>query len=523
MMQPKQQVLLRSCTGFLAVIGLLVACGGPDSDLTTEKMSRDAAGGTIATVAHTHETAEESCFICDPTKRDKGRLWCQEHARYEDRCWLCRPAMEDKSRPFCSEHSLYEDECSLCNAGLQKMSAIRLDPERVSGGEEISPELFCNEHSVLEMECGICQPQLASSLNFGESLLVRLPSADSAAKAGIRSEKPARGVNTAGLQVLCEAQYNGNRITRVTPLTDGIVIRVSCDVGDLVHSGEVLAELHTMEAARAKSAYLSSLVDFGIKKETRDREERLLQGSISAKKDFLSAEGEFRMARLAANNARQKLLNLGLNAQEITEIERTEDASAILKIRAPFDGTLIDRDAVTGQFVESKGALFTLADLSTRWLLLSLPADRLTGVRVGLPVEARFNELPGETILGTLVWIDTAVDKRTRLVRARALVSSAVDRIKAGMFGQAKIITRSPRPGLLVPRDAVQHYEQRPYVFVRQDRDLFALRHVNLGDASIDSVEILSGLHPKEAVVTSGFLVMSEFLKSRLGAGCVDD
>jgi cobalt-zinc-cadmium efflux system membrane fusion protein len=346
---------------------------------------------------------------------------------------------------------------------------------------------------------------------------------DSAVKAGILSQQPERSLNTPGPQVLCESQYNGNRITRVTPLADGIVQHVSFDVGDRVLSGDVLAELHSAEAAQAKSAYLSTRVVLEIKKEARTREEKLLHGSISAKKDYLKAESEFRVARLAANNARHKLMNLGLDAEAIAEIERTEDGSASLEIHAPFDGTLIERVAVTGQYVESGTALFTLADLSTRWLILSLPSDRLTEIRVGMPVVARFEELPGEAILGTLVWIDTAVDKRTRLVRARAVVSNGADRVRSGMFGQAKIITHAVRPGLLVPRDAIQHHEQRSYVFVRKDRDLFALRHVTLGDASKSKVEVLSGLHPDEAVVSSGFLVMSEFLKSRLGAGCVHE
>jgi hypothetical protein len=46
---------------------------------------------------------------------------------------------------------------------------------------------------------------------------------------------------------------------------------------------------------------------------------------------------------------------------------------------------------------------------------------------------------------------------------------------------------------------------------------------VTVGTAAANTTEILSGLHPDEAVVASGVLVMSEFLKSRLGAGCVDD
>ena len=483
-----------------------------------------------ATVTHDHDKTGETCFICDPTKRDKGRLWCKEHGSYEDRCWECHPELEDKTRPYCSEHSLYEDECFLCHPELKKKTSTQKTSTSMSAEDNIftasssAPELFCNEHGVPEMACGICQPQLASTLQPGKSLLVRFPSETSADKAGIRTGRPLLRENMPGLQVLCEAQYNNNMLTKITPLANGIVHRVFVDVGDQILAGELLLELHSAEVAAAKSTYLSALVVLDIKKKTKEREKKLVAESISAQKDYLEAEANFRMARLEVNNTRQKLLNLGLSPDAITEIEQTEDASAILKIRAPFQGTLINRTAVTGQAVVSGEALFVLADLSTRWLTLSIPSDRLAEVQVGQYVEARFDELPGETTTGKIVWIDTAVDTRTRLVRARVLATSGVHQVKTGLFGEAKIMTQGTRLNLIVPRDAVQHHEQQPFVFIRQEPDLFALRRVTLGTASEKTVEILKGLKPDDAIVTSAsFMVMSEFLKSRLGAGCVDN
>jgi hypothetical protein len=59
---------------------------------------------------------------------------------------------------------------------------------------------------------------------------------------------------------------------------------------------------------------------------------------------------------------------------------------------------------------------------------------------------------------------------------------------------------------------------------VKDSADLFALRRVNLGNSMDGDVQVLEGLDSKDSVVTDGsFIVMSEFLKSRLGAGCVDD
>jgi len=494
----------------------LAAC----SDSDPETVSRDEhSDGIVSRVAHAHAIDGETCFICDPAKRETGRLWCAEHGRYEDRCELCHPDVLDKDRLYCDEHFLYEDECFLCHPEVKTPStgaATGALPHSTGSA------LFCDEHMVAERECGICQPGLASSLEPGESLLVRMASANSASKAGVRIERPRRSELMPGVEAFCEADFDHNAMARITPLASGIITRVAVDIGDQVKAGEVLAELHSADVAGAKSAYLSALVSRDIREQTLDRERNLARESIGARKDHLQAEADYRVAHLDMKNARHMLLNLGLTFEEIAEIEHSEDASARYALRAPFSGTLIGRAAVAGQAVASGEALFTVADLSRRWLTLSLPADRLHDIRAGQPVAAEFDDLPGEEVRGKLVWVDAAVDPRTRLVRARAVATHGVEQVKAGMFGRARVFTGQTVPGVLVPTEAVQYHEHHPYVFVRQEPDLFALRRVAVGVAGADRTEILAGLHPDEAVVASGFLVMSEFLKSRLGAGCVD-
>ena len=63
-------------------------------------------------------------------------------------------------------------------------------------------------------------------------------------------------------------------------------------------------------------------------------------------------------------------------------------------------------------------------------------------------------------------------------------------------------------------------------MFVKLEDDLYSLRRVALVDGAPagEYVAVIAGLAPDEPVVAEGaFTVMSEFLKSRLGAGCVDD
>ena len=93
------------------------------------------------------------------------------------------------------------------------------------------------------------------------------------------------------------------------------------------------------------------------------------------------------------------------------------------------------------------------------------------------------------------------------------------------MFAQVSASLEAPRETMQVPTDAVQNIDGDPFVFVRTEPDLFALRRVAVGSASTTgNTAILAGLDAEDAIVTGGgFTMRTEFLKSRLGAGCVDD
>ncbi|NBB79794.1 MAG: efflux RND transporter periplasmic adaptor subunit [Verrucomicrobia bacterium] len=541
---------LRGFPGALLCLALfsLIGCGqaGDEQTENTDGQSQgDSAimAGFIG-LHHEHQNPDETCFICDPAKRDQNRLWCKEHGRYEDRCWACHPELEEADRLFCREHALYEDECHLCHPELKGDAAATTDAKdgaetaaacepgdgcgttakaSEQGGNE-SPEggLFCNEHGVYERECGICQPDLAASLKPGESLKVRFISELSAEKAGIVIGSPRAAEVTPSVSVYCQTEYNLNALARITPLVDGIVQRVHKDLGDTVKTGEPLIEIHSSAVADAKSAYLSALVRLDTAEQTFKRQEKLDAEKISAKKDLIEARGAFRSASFEADTARQRLINFGMSEEDVVNVKKNQDTSAGLTLRAPFDGTLVTRHAVVGETVKIGHELYTLADLSEFWLELSIPPNQLDRIAIGQPVEAHFSELRDRSIKGRIIWIDTSVDSKTRMVRARAVVRSSDRQLSVGLYGEAFIAIAERRGGVVVPASAVQRHEGDDFVFVRDSTDLYALRRVELSARRDGQVEVIRGLKPGEPVVTKGsFIAMSEFLKSRLGAGCV--
>ena len=158
------------------------------------------------------------------------------------------------------------------------------------------------------------------------------------------------------------------------------------------------------------------------------------------------------------------------------------------------------------------------------WLDLSIPEDEVSLISVGQTLVATFDAQSGLEVSGRLTWIGSSVDEESRMVKGRAVVPNPDRLMRHGMFGQAHISTGSGSSDLYVPAAAVQHIDGIPFVFAFLADDLFELRRVVLGGRGDAGVAVVSGLDPDdEIVVTHSFTLKSEFLKSRLGAGCVDE
>lgn len=511
----------------VAAAALLSACSKQTEqragDAKPTTVAKDAAGGVKCAA---HNAPKELCFYCNPALREKGRLWCKEHNRYEDRCWECHPEMQDKSRLWCKEHFLYEDECFLCHPELKKESAPTKGQARASADKEEKPapaKLLCKEHGFPEEECGICHPELLTQKQPGQGLKVRLPSAESAAKAGVVVSTPGVDTMSKGIECFAEVTFNQNKLAQITPLVGGIVKSVEVDLGSRVKAGDLLARVTSVAIGEAQSAYLKALAEDRLRDKTVERERNLRTQRISSQKDLEEAEAAHQAAVAAVQQAQQQLMVLGFDEQQIQALTEQKGRPGVLEIRAPFAGEIVERTAVQGAMVEMGKPLFTLADTTALWAMVSIPESQLAKVQVGRKVELTVESLPGETFTGKLTWLSAKVDERTRMARGRVELSNADGKLKAQMFARARILTGNSDRAVIVPQSALQNVSGTTVIFVKSSEDVFEARAVRLGAKRDGRVEIVTGLKAGEPVVVEGsFALKSQFLISRLGAGCVD-
>jgi cobalt-zinc-cadmium efflux system membrane fusion protein len=528
-MKTIQLIQVGPALALISVIAALFSACSKQSETGGQQAPAERPVAKVASsgdVCAAHGAPKELCFICDATLREKARLWCKEHSRYEDRCWLCHPELEDQDRLYCREHSLYEDECFLCHPELLKKEgdasapAAALDrgslPSGVGGG------LMCTEHNVLEAECGICHPDLLVSVD-GRGMKVRLPSAQSAAKAGIVTAKPEVAPMPDGIDSYAELTFNQNRVAQITPLVSGVVKSVAVDLGSRVSEGEVLARITSVAIGEAQGAFLKALAEDRLWAKTLARERNLREQRISSERDLQEAEAAHEAATAAVQQARQQLTVLGFDEQQIRAVAAGEGGQGILEIRAPFAGEIVERSAVYGAMAEPGKPLFTLADTTTLWALVNIPESQLGLVTTGQTVELTSESLPGQVFSGRLTWISAMVDDRSRMVRGRVELENPERRLKAHMFARARIVTNRAEQAIVIPRSALQRLDGRPLVFVKLADDLYDARLVDLGGNDEGRVAVRSGIQPAdEVVVNSGFAMKTQLLISRLGAGCVD-
>ncbi|MCB1232670.1 MAG: efflux RND transporter periplasmic adaptor subunit [Verrucomicrobiae bacterium] len=500
---------------------LFASCGEKDESANADP--KEGSGGVEVHLAAACP-AGEGCFICDASKRDPKRLWCTEHDRYEDRCFICHPELKEAGRLYCTEHGVYEDECYLCHPELKTKG----DSEGPKTSSTAPPAnvLMCNEHGVPEAECAICQPQLAAGLKPGESLKIRVASAEAMSKVGVGVSEPETTTASLAVEAYATVDYNQNQVAKITPLVGGIVREILVVPGQTVAAGEPLGVIHSTDLAESKSRYLSTVAAMKLADLQVARERQLAEKRITAASELESSEANVEVATVDLAAARQRLMNLGLTEQEIEALGSEGRPTSALTLRAPFSGTIVDRNVAAGERVEPGDPIVVLADLSSMWIELSIPVREATKLAPGMMVKAQFAELPETVISGQLVWIATAVDEKTRRIQARALVVDPPASLRKGLYGNAHIQIGEGKSSLAVPTGSIQTIDGIPFVFVQKEPALFAATRVQLapGSPSDHLTAIEGGLAPGDQIVSQGsYILRSEFLKSLLGAGCVDD
>ncbi|MFY9328435.1 MAG: efflux RND transporter periplasmic adaptor subunit [Georgfuchsia sp.] len=303
---------------------------------------------------------------------------------------------------------------------------------------------------------------------------------------------------------------NQDRIVRVAPRVEGRIVRVSANLGDSVHPGQVLAVLDSVVLGEAQSTLLQAQSGQRVAQADYKRAEALNADEIISQRDYLRARAEFEKASAELRSAEDRVRLLGGSIA-------AGRADSTFQLTAPLAGTVVEKKATVGELRSPSDSLFTVADLSKLWIEANLTEDMLAKVRSGAAATVTVAAYPGERFAGRVTYLASLLDKDSRTVSARIEVSNKDGRLKPEMFASATIETGGvKRDSLSVPDTAILLLQGQPTIFVAEHSG-FEARAIEPGDKLSGRTVIKSGLAAGDQVVIAGaYALKARLLKSQI-------
>ncbi|MGH9850995.1 MAG: efflux RND transporter periplasmic adaptor subunit [Blastocatellia bacterium] len=325
---------------------------------------------------------------------------------------------------------------------------------------------------------------------------------------------------TGGLRATGTVQANAYKETPVLPIAGGVAREVNAQLGDRVKRGQKLAVIFSAELADAQADFLRMQAGLEKHHHRYKRTADLAEIGAASRQELEEATADYKTEQAKLSAMRQKLALLGLSAQQMNELERDGQVSALITVESPASGTILSRTVNIGEVVMSGKELFRVADLSTVWVIGQIYEKDFATTRVGTPAAITTPAYPDKKFTGRVSFIDPRVDPQTRTAQVRVEVANPGEMLKLGMFvdvsfGNQPAASSSGQPVAAAPRAALQYIGGKQVVYLATDKaGSFVQREVNAGTEANGLIPVYNGLAAGDRLVTEGsFLLRAESLK----------
>jgi len=291
---------------------------------------------------------------------------------------------------------------------------------------------------------------------------------------------------------------------KISTLTPGRVKQVTLSVGDYIKKGQLLFTLESNEIILLQQEYGETFNQLKSLKANYERQKALSEEQITAQKDFITAESEYRSFLLKAEGlkARLKMINIDpLQVEKGTIVP-------LAPVYSPIHGFVAKQDLVLGQSIEPQATVMELIDPDQFQLNIHVFEKDLKNLVVGQPV-LYYNPDDMERVFkATLSHIGKSIDPDSKTVLCIAQIK-AEDRstLVNRLFVETEIIT-CQREAPAIPSQALIRENNRYYVLSLVDEKgenlIFRKIPVNIGVVLQEYAEVLDeGL--KNILIEGGY------------------
>ena len=303
----------------------------------------------------------------------------------------------------------------------------------------------------------------------------------------------------------------------------GRINEIFFEEGDVVKKGAVLAELDHKDldaslaaaeasVARAKAALAEQEVTINQTESEWQRSQRLWQSRSLSETEYDTAKFSYRAALARKTSLESEIVLSEAQKQQAVQLKEN------MFIRAPFDGTVISKDAEVGESIlpggmgggSGRGSVATIADLEHLEIECDVQEDFISRVSEGQEADIAVDAVQDKKYHGKVRKIIPMGDRARATIKVKVTIEDADALLFPEMSGTVYFLPKeqalevSDEPRMFCAVDAVdQDDEGNQFVWIVDSEKRAQKIDVKTGETRDDQTEVLEGLTGRERVIVN--------------------
>ena len=293
-----------------------------------------------------------------------------------------------------------------------------------------------------------------------------------------------------------------NKMVKIFPMVSGVAQDVHVQLGDVVQKGQTLAILKSAEMANFTKDYVSSAADIRNTRRIMESTQDMYKSGLASQKDLEQAQSDYQKAEAE-----------GKRAGAVISINKSNSEG--YEIKTPLTGFVVEKNLASNTQVRADNSqnLFTIADLSTVYVLVNVYESDISKIQTGDPVKVTTLSYPDKIFTGKIDRIDNMLDPDNKVMHARIKIDNPGNLLKPGMFANVMIKATSGEDLPFISSNALVFDNDRNYVIMVDGKAKVHIQPVTIAKTVEDRAYISQGLKPGDRIIASRQVYLYESLK----------
>ncbi len=293
-----------------------------------------------------------------------------------------------------------------------------------------------------------------------------------------------------------------NKMVKIFPMVSGVVEDVHVQLGDVVKKGQTLAILRSPEMATFSKDVVTSEADIKSTKRVYESTQDLYKSGLASQKDLEQAEADYNKAQAE-----------GTRAKAVTSINKSNGQG--YEIATPISGFVVERNITNSMQVRADNTtnLFTIADLSSVYVLINIYESDISNVKTGDPVKITTLSYPDKVFKGNIDRIDNMLDPDSKVMHARVKIDNPGDLLKPQMFANVIITAKSGENLPMINTRSLVFDNDKNYVLVVDGKAHVRIQQVTIAKTVENRAYISSGVKAGDRIIASRQVYLYQSLK----------